>query len=70
MDETNPSSGTLVVSFQSSGVLLRCVPRGPKVEGRGSFLNEVGERWHLEGAGDAVMDVVIETDPQFGGGHR
>src|SRR5712671_7320997 len=49
---------------------LGCVPRGAEVEELGAFLDEVGKGWHLEGAGDAVMDVVIETDPQFGRGHR
>src|SRR5215831_18198175 len=60
--------GTHFVSFQKDVARLGCVPGGTQVEDLGAFRNEAGEGWHLKGAGDAVMDVVIETDPQFGRG--
>src|SRR6516165_5850255 len=56
------------VSFQKDAARLGCVPGGTQVEDLGSFHNEAGEGWHLKGAGDAVLDVVIETDAQFGSG--
>src|SRR5712691_6040998 len=49
---------------------LGCIPGGTEVEHFGSFHNEVGERRHLRGAGDAIMDVMRETDAQFGSGRR
>src|SRR3989442_855595 len=55
-----------VVSFQKDAVQLGGVPGCTQVEDLGSFRNEVGEGWHLKGAGDTVMDVVRETDAKFG----
>src|SRR3989441_4446620 len=54
------------VSFQKDAVQLGGVPGCTQVEDLGSFRNEVGEGWHLKGAGDTVMDVVRETDAKFG----
>src|SRR6516225_6377261 len=62
------ATGVRKVSFQKDAARLGCVPGGTQVEDLGSFHNEAGEGWHLKGAGDAVLDVVIETDAQFGSG--
>src|SRR5215471_16844272 len=53
------------VSFQKDVARLGCIPGGTEVEDRGSFLDEVSQGWHLIGAGDAIREVMIETDPQL-----